>query len=284
MTLFKLYDQIIKEGNILNTWLEYVNLWIGDLIINFSLYFIIATLAFFVVWKWYETRLKNVRIQDKKKATENQIKTEILRSMRTLLIFASMDVFVLYLQKNGFTQIYNDLDDFGMLYFFCSIILMLLIHDTYFYWIHRLMHQKVLFKYVHKVHHESIDTTPFSAFSFHTIEAILEYGITPLLVFIMPTHILGLFIFQLLMTSFNVIGHLGYELYPKKWHRIPIIQWKTTSVHHNLHHSKFNGNYGLYFTWWDKLFNTEFQETRDKFEQITNRQSTDFSVASKELR
>ncbi len=64
---------------------------------------------------------------------------------------------------------------------------------------------------------------------------------------------------------------MGYELYPANWYRIPLLKYKTPSTHHNLHHAKFNGNYGLYFTWWDRWMGTEFPETRERFEEITKR-------------
>ena len=30
-----------------------------------------------------------------------------------------------------------------------------------------------------------------------------------------------------------------------------------SSVYHNLHHKKFQGNYGLYFRFWDRIMKTE---------------------------
>jgi hypothetical protein len=44
-----------------------------------------------------------------------------------------------------------------------------------------------------------------------------------------------------------------------------------TSTHHNMHHSKPGGHYGLYFTWWDKLTNTEFNDYHETFEKLTNK-------------
>ena len=33
--------------------------------------------------------------------------------------------------------------------------------------------------------------------------------------------------------------------------------WINATTHHDLHHSSFHYNYGLYFTWWDRLMGTE---------------------------
>jgi len=38
-----------------------------------------------------------------------------------------------------------------------------------------------------------------------------------------------------------------------------------------LHHEKFNGNYGLYFTFWDKWMKTEFEEYNQQFGEVFKR-------------
>jgi Delta7-sterol 5-desaturase len=38
----------------------------------------------------------------------------------------------------------------------------------------------------------------------------------------------------------------------------------TTATHHDLHHSGgFGSNYGLYFTWWDRMMGTEHPRYRE---------------------
>ena len=86
---------------------------------------------------------------------------------------------VLWAAKNGLTQVYEPINKYGYGYYFFSILLMIVLHDTYFYWTHRAMHWKPLFKWVHKTHHLSINPTPFAAYAFHPIEAVVEIGIIP---------------------------------------------------------------------------------------------------------
>ena len=40
-------------------------------------------------------------------------------------------------------------------------------------------------------------------------------------------------------------------------------------THHELHHEKGGGNFGLYFTWWDRLMGTEHVEYHARFGQVT---------------
>lgn len=248
--------------------LDYFFYWLTGVSISLILYFGLGIIAFLFFWKW---NFSTQRIQDKNKADNVQIKIEIKNSIFSLIIFAIIDSAAYYLQKKGYTQFYEDINEYGWIYFAFSILLMLIIHDAYFYWVHRFMHYKPIYKYVHKIHHESVETTPFTAFSFHPLEAIVEYGIIPIFIFAFPTHFFSLLIFQFLMTFFNVLGHVGYEIYPTNWIRIPFLKWKTTGVHHNLHHSKFNGNYGLYFTWWDKWMKTEFSNYASEFDRVKSK-------------
>ena len=68
-----------------------------------------------------------------------------------------------------------------------------------------------------------------------------------------PAHESALFLFLTRMILRNAIGHSGFELLPRRWQRLPI----TSVTHHDLHHSTTRWNYGLYFTWWDRLMRTE---------------------------
>ena len=132
-----------------------------------------------------------------------------------LFIFAAIGTGVFMATKAGYTKIYPNIDDHGMAYFWFSVVLAIVIHDAYFYFTHRLMHTKLLYAKFHAVHHRSNNPSPWAAFSFHPYEAVVEAMIVPLLAFTMPIHKFAILAFLVYMTFMNVIGHLGYELYPK---------------------------------------------------------------------
>ena len=110
------------------------------------------------------------------------------------------------------------------------------------------MHQKKWLRQIHKVHHQSFNPTPWASLSFHPLEAIIEIGIIPLMVFLIPIHPLALFLFVTWSLLWNVIGHLGYEIFPAGFVHHPVFRWFNTSTHHNMHHEKANCNYGLYIS------------------------------------
>ena len=58
------------------------------------------------------------------------------------------------------------------------------------------------------------------------------------------------------MTFSSVINHLDIEIYPKNPNNI-LTKWVIGATHHSLHHKQFKYNFGLYFTFWDKIEKTE---------------------------
>jgi sterol desaturase/sphingolipid hydroxylase (fatty acid hydroxylase superfamily) len=92
-----------------------------------------------------------------------EVQQEIMHSLTTAAIFASMSFGVYFLRKMGFGSLYFEISDYGWAYYFFTIVFVILLHDTYFYWTHRLMHHPKLFKIFHKVHHQSHNPTPFSS-------------------------------------------------------------------------------------------------------------------------
>jgi sterol desaturase/sphingolipid hydroxylase (fatty acid hydroxylase superfamily) len=150
---------------------------------------------------------------------------------------------------------------------------MFLLHDTYFYWTHRAMHHKKLFRAMHLVHHKSVNPSPWAAYAFHPLEAIVEAGIFAVFLFTIPIHPLHLLVFFFAMIVYNVYGHLGYELYPAGFSKHWLGKWINTSVNHNQHHQHFKGNYGLYFTFWDRLMGTIRADYDQRFEEVTGKQN-----------
>lgn len=238
-----------------------------------SRYFIIAGVFFLIFYILFSSKFSNRRIQQKKHKGSDY-RREIFYSLLTIIIFSVVPVF--FLTNNltkPYTTIYIKISDHGWLYFMFLFPVMFIVHDTYFYWCHRLMHHPKLFNLLHLVHHKSTNPSPWTAYSFHPLEALIESGIFIIFIFAFPVHPLHLLIFFLLMFIYNVYGHLGYELYPKNFHKTWIGKWINTSVAHNMHHQYFKGNYGLYFMFWDRIMGTISPKYNDQFEKSTNNQT-----------
>lgn len=234
-------------------------------------YFYVAGLAFVAFYLLLKKRVTYKKIQSAFPKRNDYIR-EIGYSVITIIIFSFVPLLIL---KNPavrrHTLFYTNIAEHGRLYFFLAFPLMFVLHDTYFYWTHRLMHHKKLFRLFHLVHHRSTNPSPWAAYAFHPLEAVVEAGIFVVFLLVMPVHPLHLFIFFFLMIVYNVYGHLGYELYPKGFNTSFIGRWINTSVSHNQHHQYFTGNYGLYFTWWDRMMGTLRSDYDHRFEEVSAR-------------
>jgi sterol desaturase/sphingolipid hydroxylase (fatty acid hydroxylase superfamily) len=232
-----------------------------------SRYFLIAGMAFLILYVFFRNKTKLKKIQDKFPANSDYLR-EIGYSVITILIFAIVPIVLLRGPLREYTTFYTDIDQYGKLYFFLAFPLMLLMHDTYFYWTHRAMHHPALFRIMHLVHHKSTNPSSWAAYAFHPLEAIVEVGIVIVFLFTIPIHAFHLPMFFLFMIIYNVYGHLGYELYPKGFAKHPIGRWINTSVNHNQHHQYFKGNYGLYLLFWDRIMGTIREDYEERFEKV----------------
>lgn len=226
------------------------NLLVG--IVLFVLrYCLIAGIAYFVFYVWKKKAYLHLKLSQKQPAFY-QIKSELFYSATTLLIYSVSVLLLIYWYQKGWTKMYLTIETFGYGYFFLSILGMIVLHDAYFYWTHKLMHRlPILFRF-HKIHHLSHNPNPWSAFSFHPIEAIISLGIIPIIIFIFPVHPYALFVFSTFMTLYNVYIHLGYNI---KFSFLGSGS-QNTAQDHDLHHRVSNYNYGLYFSFWDKKMKT----------------------------
>ena len=140
--------------------------WIMGTLLVFLRYVLFAGVAFsmfYVLWKQRFARRK-IQIRFPK---VHRIWHEVEHSFITATVFMLILIGIYSLRKAGYTQIYLDVADYGWGYLIFSFFLLTILHDTYFYWTHRLMHHPKLFRYFHKVHHISNNPTPWASLSFH---------------------------------------------------------------------------------------------------------------------
>ncbi|MDX2134084.1 MAG: sterol desaturase family protein [Saprospiraceae bacterium] len=244
--------------------------WLIAPLAIFGRYAVLSGIAFLLFYIWRKRAWIHRKIQ-RSFPQSHDYRREVAYSFLTAFIFASVGLLCLKTPFRAYTLWYTDVSVYGTGYLLLSIVLIVLLHDTYFYWIHRLMHHPAFYRRVHLLHHRSVNPSPWAAYAFHPLEAVLEAGIVPLMLLIMPVHPIAFFSFVTIMLWFNIYGHLGYELFPSWVYRHPLGRWINSSVYHNLHHERFHGNYGLYFTFWDRWMGTFRQDNDDRIADLHSR-------------
>jgi Delta7-sterol 5-desaturase len=220
-------------------------------------YFAIVGAFYFLLWKWGAERFRGARIQAKRRADRKQITSEIKNTLIVLLVGSPLSLVVATLYASGSTKLTTDAATIGWPWIAVTFVGLLIFNDAWFYCWHRLLHHPKLFRHVHSVHHKSVDVNPFTSYSFHWFEGLVLGAWVLPVVLIVPIYLPLLGALHAIGLANNVMSHLGYEFFPRWLLRVPLLRWINTSTFHNLHHSSFQGNYGLMFRFWDRILGTE---------------------------
>ena len=238
--------------------------------INLIRYLILAGIPFLVFYILFPDKVARLKIQSRLAKRKDFIR-EFLHSVKNTAIFVVVGLLILKTPFSGYTLYYHDIQAYGWWWIPASVMISLIIHDTYFYWLHRAIHHPRLFKTFHLLHHKSVNPTPLASYSFNFLEGVLEALVLVPVLVLVPLHPLSLLIFTTLAFAINVYGHLGYEVAPAWFRHSFLFEIFNTSVHHNLHHSRFKGNYGLYFRFWDRLMGTENPQYEEEYDRVQAR-------------
>ncbi len=241
----------------------------GQLSYEIFWYLIFAT-SMWVGFNWVFSRWMKARRISERKLDKQRVAWEIVYSFRSMMLFGVTAGLVAIAVLSGWTRLYFDPAEYGWGWIVCSVVILIFAHDTYFYWTHRAMHHPWLFRRVHRIHHLSTNPTPWAAYSFSVPEAFVQAGVVPLMIFLIPLHPLALFSFAIYRHFFSVLGHSGFEIFPKWFMRTPLAYFFNTNTHHHQHHEVFNANYGLYFNFWDRWMGTNHERYAERFEEVVN--------------
>ena len=153
-------------------------------------------------------------------------------------IWSAYEVFILWAYANNiFPSIAWETHPFYFI--LVTIFLVTFWHEIHFYFTHKFLHWKPIYKAIHSLHHKNTNPGPWSGISMHPIEHIIYFS-GVLIYFIIPVH------------PFHAVLHLtkiaiGPGLSHSGFHKLSI--GKNSSVNtkhylHYLHHRYFECNYG----------------------------------------
>ena len=244
--------------------------WLHSFEIELTRYLIGAAgiaLLYWLLRRWTAPR----RIQQRA-ATMADRRRELMLSVQTIAVFGVVDLIAFALIAAGVIPISRAFDP-GMIA--VQLVALIIAHDAWFYWMHRGLHLRAMFRRAHAAHHQSRTPTSWASYAFAPIEAVFESLYVPVALLLLslfgPIYPLAIFIFLGHQIARNAIGHSGHELAWSGFTRSRWTGWLTTTTHHDLHHSEGRYNFGLYFTWWDRRMGTEHPRYHARFESVAAR-------------
>ena len=197
------------------------------------------------------------------------IRREIIYSISSMGVFAGAGLVITAMVVSGRMVVYKDPAKYGWAWLLLSLPVLVIWHDLYFYVTHRWLHSRVMFRRFHGVHHRSRNPSPWAAYAFHPVEALINVGVLPIALLVLPIHFWVIVIFGLHQILRNAHGHAAVETMPRGFTRHWLGRHFTTTTHHHQHHETANGNYGLWFTWLDRACKTERPDYLARFDAAT---------------
>lgn len=136
-------------------------------------------------------------------------------------------------------------------WFVALLILAPVVHSVHFYFGHRLLHMRALYRRFHSLHHRNVEVGPWSGLAMHPLEHLIYFS-TVIVQWLLALHPVNA-LFQIHIAIFNAAtAHTGFE----KLKLGPRLAIDGGSHFHDLHHKHFECNYGGSLAALDKLFGT----------------------------
>lgn len=169
---------------------------------------------------------------------KNQNIDNMLRTyLSGITMWTLVEVLMLWCFANGYVTWLN----WSEHPYWLALLLFLtpVIHEVHFFFIHRAIHWPPLYKWVHSVHHNSVNPSPWSSLSMHPVETFIYHSVA-LWHLVIPSNPL-VALFQLNAAGYGAVnGHIGFD-------KLELTDETTLDSHaylHYLHHKHFEVNYG----------------------------------------
>jgi len=199
----------------------------------------------------------------------DQVRDNMFRTLGYAVpIFTVYEVATYWLFANGWLGFlpFSDNSAGFWIWFVVLLLIMPVIHSTHFYFTHRLLHCRALYKTVHQIHHRNIEVGPFSGLAMHPVELAIYFS-TVCVQWILAIHPLNA-LYQIQFAVFNAaMSHTGYD----KILLADDVGVESNSYFHYLHHKYFECNYGGTIAPMDQLFGTFHNGSMEAQERMRQR-------------
>lgn len=233
------YPESVPESSL---WRQFVTLNIVTDLGGLILYLLTASLNYYFIF--------DKRLLQHPQILENQVQKEIFYTLKSIPFMGLLTSACFLGEVRGFSQLYDSIHDsrFGWGMIVASMFAFILFTDCLIYWIHRGLHHRSIYKYIHKDHHRWKVPTPFASHAFHPLDGFSQSVPYHIYVFLFPMHKFTYLLLYVAVNVWTVSIHDGDFRVPR------ILQpFINGSAHHMDHHVYYNYNYGQYFTLWDRL-------------------------------
>lgn len=152
-----------------------------------------------------------------------------------------------------------------------AIIVSVAILDLAIYLQHVMFHAVPALWRLHRMHHADLEFDVSTGLRFHPVEILLSMGIKFAVIAVLGPPAIAVLIFEVLLNGTAMFNHSNVRL-PLAFDRILrlfVVTPDMHRVHHSIHPSETNSNFGFNLPWWDRLLGTYRAQPRDGHEAMT---------------
>ena len=152
-----------------------------------------------------------------------------------------------------------------------AVIVAILALDLAIYLQHVMFHAVPALWRLHRMHHADLEFDVTTGLRFHPVEILLSMGIKLAVVAALGPPAMAVLIFEVLLNGTAMFNHSNIRI-PLAIDRV--LRWFVVTpdmhrVHHSIHPSETNSNFGFNVPWWDRLLGTYKAQPRDGHEAMT---------------
>ncbi len=152
-----------------------------------------------------------------------------------------------------------------------EFVLAVLILDCAIWAQHLITHKVPVLWRLHRVHHADRDMDVTTAIRFHPVEIALSMLLKIGLVYLLGPAALAVLVFEILLNGTAMFNHANIRL-PVALDRVLRLILVTPDmhrVHHSVHRSEHDSNYGFALSIWDRMFGTYIPQPREGHDEMT---------------
>jgi sterol desaturase/sphingolipid hydroxylase (fatty acid hydroxylase superfamily) len=163
--------------------------------------------------------------------------------------------------------LFNILDVPGWVAFVVSVLAL----DLAIYLQHVMFHAVPALWRLHRMHHADLEFDVTTGLRFHPIEILLSMGIKLAVVAVLGPPAVAVLVFEVLLNATAMFNHSNIAIPPAidRVLRMIVVTPDMHRVHHSIHPSETNSNFGFNLPWWDRLLGTYRPQPREGHEAMT---------------
>ena len=188
----------------------------------------------------------------------------------TLLVRLTFPIVAVGLAVIAETQgwgLFNIFDVPAWLAFIASVLAL----DLAIYFQHVMFHAVPALWRLHRMHHADLEFDVSTGLRFHPVEILLSMGIKLAVVVALGPPAVAVLVFEVLLNATAMFNHSNIRIPAAIDHilRLVVVTPDMHRVHHSIHPSETNSNFGFNLPWWDRLLGTYRPQPRDGHEAMT---------------